>query len=60
MLTPSNAESLTWLDRRPPESVLFITFGSGGTLTIEQLTELGWGLELSQQRFVWVVRAPTD
>ncbi|XVF03446.1 hypothetical protein REPUB_Repub04eG0262300 [Reevesia pubescens] len=27
---------------------------------MEQQTELAWGLELSQQRFIWVVRKPTD
>ncbi|TYH39826.1 hypothetical protein ES332_D12G203100v1 [Gossypium tomentosum] len=32
----------------------------GGTLSFEQQTELAWGLELSQQRFIWVVRKPTD
>ncbi|KAE8716063.1 hypothetical protein F3Y22_tig00110156pilonHSYRG00312 [Hibiscus syriacus] len=26
----------------------------GGTLSFEQQTELAWGLELSQQRFMWV------
>ncbi|WRX08465.1 UDP-glucuronosyl/UDP-glucosyltransferase - like 4 [Theobroma cacao] len=24
------------------------------------MTELAWGLELSQQRFIWVVRPPTQ
>lgn len=49
-----------WLDKQPKESVLFVTLGSGGTLTSEQLTELAWGLELSQQRFILVVRKPND
>ncbi|KAK6145805.1 hypothetical protein DH2020_019674 [Rehmannia glutinosa] len=48
-----------WLDRQPNESVIFVSFGSGGVLSAEQITELAWGLELSQQRFVWVVRPPT-
>ncbi|KAG9440932.1 hypothetical protein H6P81_021097 [Aristolochia fimbriata] len=50
---------LKWLDGQPPGSVIYVSFGSGGTLSAEQVTELAWGLELSQQRFVWVVRAPT-
>ncbi|CAL0311511.1 unnamed protein product [Lupinus luteus] len=50
---------LQWLDKQPNESVIYISFGSGGTISFEQMTELAWGLELSQQRFVWVVRAPT-
>ncbi|KAM1047936.1 hypothetical protein ACFX2J_026926 [Malus domestica] len=41
------------------ESVIYVSFGSGGTLSFEQMTELAWGLELSQQRFIWVIRPPT-
>ncbi|KAI3920225.1 hypothetical protein MKX01_017882 [Papaver californicum] len=51
---------LKWLDDQPLGSVLFISFGSGGTLSGEQLTELALGLEMSQQRFLWVVRSPSD
>ncbi|OVA10889.1 UDP-glucuronosyl/UDP-glucosyltransferase [Macleaya cordata] len=53
-------EYLTWLDMQPCDSVLFISFGSGGTLSAEQMTELAWGLELSQQRFIWVARKPFE
>lgn len=49
---------IEWLDIQPLASVLFVSFGSRGTLSVEQLTELALGLELSQQRFVWVVRPP--
>ncbi|KAL6222462.1 hypothetical protein ACLB2K_005854 [Fragaria x ananassa] len=48
-----------WLDKQPSESVLFVSLGSGGTLSYEQMNEMAWGLELSQQRFIWVVRPPT-
>ncbi|CDY70793.1 BnaAnng35060D, partial [Brassica napus] len=51
---------LDWLNQQPDESVLYISFGSGGSLTAKLLTELAWGLEQSQQRFVWVVRPPID
>ncbi|KAI3949588.1 hypothetical protein MKW92_000953 [Papaver armeniacum] len=51
---------LKWLDDQPLGSVLFVSFGSGGTLSSEQLTELALGLEMSQQRFLWVVRSPSD
>lgn len=53
-------ELLEWLDVQPAESVIYVSFGSGGTLSAEQITELAWGLELSQQRFIWVVRPPVD
>ncbi|KAH8503514.1 hypothetical protein H0E87_014698 [Populus deltoides] len=45
---------LNWLDNQPNESVIYVSFGSGGTLSTEQMAELAWGLELSKQRFVWV------
>lgn len=40
--------------------MLFVSFGSGGTLSCEQMTELALGLEASGQRFLWVVRTPSD
>ncbi|CAL5324767.1 hypothetical protein CsSME_00003885 [Camellia sinensis var. sinensis] len=54
------SELLDWLDKQPSESVIYVSFGSGGTLSAEQIIELAWGLELSQQRFVWVLRPPTE
>lgn len=56
----SEQECSTWLAMQPNNSVLFVSFGSGGTLSTEQVTELAWGLELSQERFIWVVRKPFD
>ncbi|XP_044501386.1 hydroquinone glucosyltransferase-like [Mangifera indica] len=55
-----NDESLKWLDNQPRGSVLFVSFGSGGTLSSAQLKELALGLEMSEQRFLWVVRSPND
>ncbi|KAA8528625.1 hypothetical protein F0562_035980 [Nyssa sinensis] len=59
-VTESDTEILTWLDKQPSDSVLFVALGSGGTLSCEQFTELAWGLEMSQQRFILVARTPTD
>ncbi|GLU04398.1 hypothetical protein SLE2022_215480 [Rubroshorea leprosula] len=56
----SAAEYMSWLDEQPPNSVLFVALGSGGTLSGEQMIEFAWGLELSRQRFIWVVRKPTE
>ncbi|RDX76823.1 UDP-glycosyltransferase 72B1, partial [Mucuna pruriens] len=53
-------ECLTWLDKQEPKSVLYVSFGSGGTLSQDQLNELAFGLELSGQKFLWVVRAPSS
>ncbi|PWA42081.1 UDP-glucuronosyl/UDP-glucosyltransferase [Artemisia annua] len=58
---PASSEGdnvMEWLDMQSCDSVLFVSFGSGGTLSAHQITELAWGLELSKQRFVWVVRSP--
>ncbi|KAK5783583.1 hypothetical protein PVK06_038092 [Gossypium arboreum] len=49
-----------WLDNQPSGSVLFVSFGSGGTLSLDQLNELALGLEMSEQRFLWVVRPPNE
>ncbi|KAK8269093.1 hypothetical protein V6Z11_D11G107400 [Gossypium hirsutum] len=38
-----------WLDNQPSGSVLFVSFGSGAS-----------GLEMSEQRFLWVVRPPNE
>lgn len=51
---------LDWLDKQPHESVIYVSFGSGGTLSSKQTMELAWGLEQSKQRFIWVVRPPLD
>ncbi|TKY66291.1 UDP-glycosyltransferase 72B1 [Spatholobus suberectus] len=48
---------LRWLDKQPPSSVLYVSFGSGGTLPQQQINELALGLELSCQRFLLVLRA---
>ncbi|KAE8728901.1 UDP-glycosyltransferase 72B2 [Hibiscus syriacus] len=61
---PSNktngSDCLKWLDNQPHGSVLYVSFGSGGTLSSDQLNELAIGLEMSEQRFLWVVRSPND
>ncbi|XP_059624682.1 anthocyanidin 3-O-glucosyltransferase 5-like [Cornus florida] len=59
---PSDSRSgvLDWLDMQSRGSVLYVSFGSGGTLSSQQMTEMAWGLELSRQRFVWVVRPPME
>ncbi|OAY62183.1 hydroquinone glucosyltransferase [Manihot esculenta] len=54
------SECLKWLDEQPHGSVLYVSFGSGGTLSYDQINELANGLEMSQQRFLWVVRSPSD
>ncbi|KAM0911129.1 hypothetical protein ACQ4PT_013717 [Festuca glaucescens] len=40
-------------------SVVYVSFGSGGALSVEQTAELAAGLAASGHRFLWVVRMPS-
>jgi len=51
-------ECLAWLDAQPERSVVFLCWGSKGSLPEEQIKEIAAGLEKSGQRFLWVVRTP--
>ncbi|XP_059293251.1 anthocyanidin 3-O-glucosyltransferase 5-like [Lycium ferocissimum] len=51
---------LKWLDQQTPDSVLYVSFGSGGTMSSKQIIELALGLLLSQQKFIWIVRPPSE
>ncbi|KAG2561029.1 hypothetical protein PVAP13_8KG135700 [Panicum virgatum] len=58
-VTGSGAEEcLAWLDTHPNASVVFLSFGSIGRFSAEQIREVASGLEASGQQFLWVVRAP--
>ncbi|KEH18146.1 UDP-glucosyltransferase family protein [Medicago truncatula] len=48
-----------WLENQTPNSVLYVCFGSGGTFSQQQTNELALGLELSGQKFLWVLREPS-
>lgn len=49
---------ILWLNKHPPQSVLYISFGSSETHSASQLLELANGLEASGCAFLWLVRAP--
>ncbi|MED6164746.1 hypothetical protein PIB30_093122, partial [Stylosanthes scabra] len=51
-------ECVAWLNHQPSKSVVYVCFGSGGTLSQEQVNEIAFGLELSGHKFLWVVRVP--
>ncbi|KMZ60218.1 Flavonoid glucosyltransferase, family GT1 [Zostera marina] len=55
-----NSGCVKWLDEQRSGSVLFVSFGSGGSLSSEQFTELAVGLEMSGLRFLWITRSPTE
>ena len=49
-------ECLEWLDKQPPASVLYVSFGTTSSLRAEQTEELAAALRGSKQRFIWVLR----
>lgn len=57
---PIELDCIKWLDKQQPKSVLYVSFGSGGTLSQVQIIELAMGLESSNHKFLWVVRAPSS
>ncbi|CAI0539864.1 unnamed protein product [Linum tenue] len=48
---------LNWLDQHPPDSVIYVAFGSTTRFDPAQLEELALGLELTNRPFCWVVRS---
>jgi hypothetical protein len=50
---------MSWLDKQPSRSVVFLCFGSRGSFSEKQVREIAIGLEKSEKRFLWVVKEPT-
>ncbi|KAK1366131.1 Glycosyltransferase [Heracleum sosnowskyi] len=49
---------IKWLDSKPLNSVLYISFGSQSTISASQMMQLAKALEMSGNNFIWVVRPP--
>lgn len=47
---------MEWLDQQPLSSVVFLSFGSMGSLSGDQVREIAVGLERSGCRFLWCLR----
>ncbi|KAF8731797.1 hypothetical protein HU200_015735 [Digitaria exilis] len=56
-LREEDYDCIKWLDKHPPESVLYVSFGSLASLDANEFLEVAWGLATSGHRFLWVVRA---
>ncbi|CAN6452391.1 unnamed protein product [Victoria cruziana] len=58
--SPPRSEFTDWLDAKGSASVVFVSFGSEYFMTKEQIAEIAFGLELSEQSFIWVIRSPAQ
>nr|XP_023914771.1 7-deoxyloganetin glucosyltransferase-like [Quercus suber]POF07714.1 7-deoxyloganetin glucosyltransferase [Quercus suber] len=55
-LWKEEAVCIEWLDKREPNSVVYVNFGSIAVMTRNQLIEFAWGLANSKQAFLWIIR----
>ncbi|XP_065872335.1 UDP-glycosyltransferase 76B1-like [Euphorbia lathyris] len=55
-LISQDKNSISWLDKQEPNSVLYISFGSTGMINEADFLEIAWGLANSKQPFLWVIR----
>ncbi|KAK9123107.1 hypothetical protein Sjap_012709 [Stephania japonica] len=55
-LWKEETECLEWLDSKPPNSVVYVNFGSITVMSPQLLVEFAWGLANSNQSFLWVIR----
>ncbi|KAA8529523.1 hypothetical protein F0562_033678 [Nyssa sinensis] len=53
---PLSHECIKWLETKPPESVVYVSFGSMVSLSAKQMEEIAWGLKASNFHFLWVVK----
>jgi len=51
---------LDWLDQQPPQSVVYVSFGSLAIVEPNQFKELALGLDLLNMPFLWVVRSDNN
>ncbi|KAJ1440011.1 UDP-glycosyltransferase family, conserved site [Sesbania bispinosa] len=49
---------MEWLDQQPLSSVVFLCFGSMGSLNASQVKQIAFGLERAEVRFLWALRKP--
>ncbi|KAM3189052.1 hypothetical protein ACQJBY_067785 [Aegilops geniculata] len=50
---------VSWLDRQPAKSVVYVALGSEAPLSTELVHELAIGLELAGTAFLWALRKPS-
>uniref|UniRef100_A0A803PE24 Glycosyltransferase N-terminal domain-containing protein n=1 Tax=Cannabis sativa TaxID=3483 RepID=A0A803PE24_CANSA len=55
-LWKEDSTCINWLDKKEPNSVVYVNYGSITTMTEDNLKEFAWGLANSNHSFVWIVR----
>ncbi|ESW35486.1 hypothetical protein PHAVU_001G238800 [Phaseolus vulgaris] len=55
-LISQDQSCIAWLDTKPPNSVVYVSFGSLAAITETEFLEIAWGLANSKHPFLWVVR----
>ncbi|KAL4569605.1 hypothetical protein LXL04_025246 [Taraxacum kok-saghyz] len=53
---PLNHECTKWLETKPQNSVIYVSFGSMVSLTQQEMEEIAYGLQESRFDFLWVVK----
>ncbi|XP_078148777.1 indole-3-acetate beta-glucosyltransferase-like [Carex rostrata] len=56
LLKPEDDTCMKWLNGKPDNSVVYVSFGSFASLSNKQMEELAEGLKASRKYFLWVVR----
>ncbi|KAL2250654.1 UDP-glycosyltransferase 86A1-like [Sesamum indicum] len=52
----SESDCSEWLESKPPDSVLYVSFGSFVHTSRQVIEEIAYGLLLSQVNFIWAIR----
>ncbi|KAJ0024313.1 hypothetical protein Pint_07919 [Pistacia integerrima] len=60
LFKPKTDACMTWLNDKPKNSVVYVSFGSMAEAEEQQVEELAWGLKSSNCFFLWVVRETED
>ncbi|KAM7517476.1 hypothetical protein LguiB_016438 [Lonicera macranthoides] len=51
-----DSEVFEWLDKKEPDSVVYVNYGSITVMTNEHFNEFAWGLANSKHSFLWIIR----
>lgn len=54
----ADSDCLSWLDTKPSQSVVYISFGTVVFLKQEQINEIAYGILSSNVNFLWVMKPP--